>query len=142
MIQTKMKNAYALRRRQMSNSIMKKKIIGSLAIGLIAIFSIVGLNAYEDKVVRVALEAQAEINHSVYDAFRKIQIELNNGCFSRASSRIEFLLAQQKLLMAEHIMSDNSTSFEQYLRKRDPELLTELMTIDLDSRIETVLPDC
>ncbi len=86
--------------------------------------------------------AQAKIAFAHMDAFKDIYSDLNSGCKEQALVRLEHFIDEQKMLMAEHVQHTHDKEFEEYISLRDPILIDELKTYNVNWDKKWIVPKC
>ena len=121
---------------------MKKTIVVILLIfGLIASF-LLGANITKNQIAKSADQMQAELSFGHLDTYHNVQSDILSGCMLRAKSRLEFVIDEQKMLMAEYVQSIRNIEFENYINKRNGKLIQELLSYEVNWDKTWTLPDC
>jgi len=121
---------------------MKKTIVVILLIfALIASF-LLGANITKTQIEKSADQMQAELSFGHLDTYQNLQSDILSECMSRAKSRLEFAIDEQKMLMAEYVQSIRNEDFEKYINIRDSDLIQELLSYEVNWKKTWPLPDC
>lgn len=121
---------------------MKKAIISVSMISIILATFFLGAYFSNRGMTQSVLRMQAELNFAHLQIYNELQKDHQAGCKNRVASRLEFIINEQKLLMAEYVQEYNDQQFEDYINLRDSDLISELQSYDINWNKVWSLPDC
>ena len=85
---------------------------------------------------------QAKLAFRHFTAYEEVRAYVHSGCASQAIERLDFLIDQQKMLMAEYIQEWNDVEFEEYVSSRYLGLIEDLRRYDIDWSKELIVTRC
>jgi len=121
---------------------MKKTFIVVLLITSVAVSFFFGVNLTKSGIARSVERMQASLSFSHLQVYRNLQSDFLSGCKSRLESRLEQIIDEQNMRMAEYVQNTNDKSFEDYINLRDDNLINELRSYEVDWKKTWTLPDC
>jgi peptidoglycan hydrolase CwlO-like protein len=122
---------------------MKKTFIVVLLFSAIIASFFLGANLSKKAIARSIEQLQAELSFGHLKMYSDIQSDLKSNCRSRADSRLEFVINEQKMRMAEYVQNNViDKKFEDYITLRDSNLIEELRSYEVDWSKEWILPNC
>lgn len=89
-----------------------------------------------------AYRMQANLAFRHLRAYEQIHSYIISDCLPQAKTRLEFLINEQKMLMAEYVQSFQDKKYEDYVSLREPNLINELRDYHVDWDKEMVVPEC
>lgn len=121
---------------------MRNYIIWFSVFIVIVLSFFAGMHFSKIGIARSVGQLQAELSYGHLKHYKDLQSDLRSNCKPRAESRLEFMINEQKMLMAEYVQKNHDEKFENYVNKRDKDLVAELRTYNVDWDKEWTLPDC
>lgn len=122
---------------------MKKTFIVILLISVVVASFFLGANLSRKSIARSIEQLQAELSFAHLDNYRDLQSYFLSGCKTRVESMLEFVIHEQKMLMAEYVQNNViNEKFENYITLRDSNLIEELRSYEVDWSKEWKLPSC
>lgn len=86
------------------------------------------------------IEARSSFYHFL--VYQKLQSDFNNGCMNRVRLRLEHIIDEQKMLMAEYVQMTDDKKFLDYIDIRDKKLIDELYSYKIDWGKERTFQKC
>lgn len=112
---------------------MKNRIIfGFIFLFVALVFYLFGFSNARQGVGYALDVTQGELAFNHYKRYVKIKSDLEVGCFDEAVDKLEFSIANQKTILAEYIQHHGVNEIKAYIYKRDPDLLEELKSYEID----------
>lgn len=121
---------------------MKKVITGVVFISAILASFWFGMSHSKNQISKSADRMQAELSFGHLQEYKNLQSDFLSGCNSRVKSRLEFMINEQKMLIAEHVQNVSDQKFEDYINKRDNKLIQELQSYEVNWDKSWTLPNC
>ncbi len=121
---------------------MKKTIIIILFIISIISAFILGMSLSKKGIARSVERIQAELSFGHLQVYKELKSDILAECRIRLMSRLEHIIDEQKMLMAEYVQSGNSYDYEHYINLRDSNLIKELHSYKVDWNKSWTLPAC
>lgn len=121
---------------------MKRNVIIALLIFAIIASFFLGANLSKIGIARSVKQLQAELSFHHLHAYSDLQSDFLSGCRSRVESRLEHIIDEQKMQMAEYVQNVSDKKFEDYITLRDRDLIEELRTYKVNWKKTVTLPEC
>ena len=85
---------------------------------------------------------QAKLHFAHLQVYSNLQSDFLLDCRSRLKSRLERVIDEQKMQMAEYVQNNSDVSFEEYINFRDGDLIEELRSYKINWDKKWILPAC
>lgn len=121
---------------------MNKVAIVVVLIVVSAVSFLLGGNLATKGIEKSVDRMQAELGFGHFRVYRELQTDLSSDCRTRVEARLQQMIEEQKMRMAEYVQSGSDAEFESYVNKRDSGLMDELRGYEVNWDKEWVVPSC